>query len=401
MQFNRTTPLALAAVLLLQFSAIEGSSALSPNSVSNVFDRSASKKELANPSVIVLDQKSGEVVFSKNPNSLRKPASVQKIFAAVSALTHMQPSDSFTTRVSLGQREGTLVIAGERDPWISFNHRDALRLDRTSLPRIENKSFSALQEAYPAGLKKIKIYYSNLYSQEVAHIKAFYKKRGISAAMKLVNSREIQELAGKEILTSSSPELQRMLAYILTWSDNALTERIARLAARAAGESVDEKGVAATFEAILDSFDIDSSKLLVQDASGLSRQNKVTAAQVGALLLKIRYEPQFAPLISGLPIGGITGTMQDRFRDTAPDAIGLVKAKTGTLRGTTNLAGYVESGDREYAFVIIADRHSRTSAAAKRAKATVDRILGRIAEPLMPEIVIEPDEFNTEMTATI
>ena len=127
----------------------------------------------------------------------------------------------------------------------------------------------------------------------------------------------------------------------------------------------------------------------------------MTAAQVGALLLKIRYEPQFAPLISGLPIGGITGTMQDRFRDTAPDAIGLVKAKTGTLRGTTNLAGYVESGDREYAFVIIADRHSRTSAAAKRAKATVDRILGRIAEPLMPEIVIEPDEFNTEMTATI
>ena len=173
--------------------------------------------------MIVLDQKSGEVVFSKNPNSLRKPASVQKIFAAVSALTHMQPSDSFTTRVSLGQREGTLVIAGERDPWISFNHRDALRLDRTSLPRIENKSFSALQEAYPAGLKKIKIYYSNLYSQEVAHIKAFYKKRGISAAMKLANSREIQELAGKEILTSSSPELQRMLAYILTWSDNALT----------------------------------------------------------------------------------------------------------------------------------------------------------------------------------
>jgi D-alanyl-D-alanine carboxypeptidase len=93
--------------------------------------------------------------------------------------------------------------------------------------------------------------------------------------------------------------------------------------------------------------------------------------------------------------------MQDRFRDTAPDAIGLVKAKTGTLRGTTNLAGYVESGDREYAFVIIADQHPRTITAAKRAKATVDRMLGRIAQPLMPEIFIEPDEFNTEITATI
>ena len=401
MRLTRTLPLALVAAMLMQLSALPASSALAPNSVSNIFDRSSSKKELANPSVIVLDQKTGEVVFSKNPHSLRKPASVQKIFAAVSALTHMQPSDSFTTTVSLGQREGTLVIAGERDPWISFNHRDALRLGRTSLPRIENKSFSALQEAYPAGVKKIKIYYSNLYSQEVAHIKAFYKKRGISAAMKLANSREIKELAGEEIFTSHSPELQRMLAYILTWSDNALTERIARLAARAAGESFDEKGVAATFAAILDSFDIDSSKLLVQDASGLSRQNKVTAAQVGALLLKIRHEPQFAPLISGLPIGGITGTMQDRFRETAPDAIGLVKAKTGTLRGTTNLAGYVESGDREYAFVIIADQHPRTITAAKRAKATVDRMLGRIAQPLMPEVLTEQGEVNSEIIVTI
>jgi D-alanyl-D-alanine carboxypeptidase len=93
--------------------------------------------------------------------------------------------------------------------------------------------------------------------------------------------------------------------------------------------------------------------------------------------------------------------MQDRFRETAPDAIGLVKAKTGTLRGTTNLAGYVESGDREYAFVIIADQHPRTITAAKRAKATVDRMLGRIAQPLMPEVLTEQGEVNSEIIVTI
>lgn len=387
--------------MLLQLPVLPGASALDPNSVAKVFERLASNNELANPSVVVLDQKTGEVVFSKNPYSLRKPASVQKIFAAVSALTHMQPSDSFTTTVWLGQRERTLVIAGQRDPWMSFNHREALRLGRTSLPRIGHKSLSALEEANPESFSKITIFYKNLYSQDVAQLKTFYKQRGITASMKRSNSMEIQELAGEEIFTSHSPELQRMLAYILTWSNNALTERIARLAARAAGESFDEKGVAATFAAILDSFDIDSSKLLVQDASGLSRENKVTAAQVGALLVKIRYEPQFAPLIRGLPIGGITGTMQDRFKATAPHAIGLVKAKTGTLRGTTNLAGYVESGDREYAFVIIADQHPRTITAAKRAKATVDRILGRIAEPRILEVLTESDEFNTEIISTI
>ena len=118
------------------------------------------------------------------------------------------------------------------------------------------------------------------------------------------------------------------------------------MAALKAGESFDDDGVAITFAGILETYGINSSSLLVKDASGLSHNNRITAAQVGSLLLKIRNEPQFAPVVNGLPISGITGTLKDRFTKTAPEAVGLVKAKTGTLNGTTNLAGYIESGDR-------------------------------------------------------
>jgi hypothetical protein len=68
-----------------------------------------------------------------------------------------------------------------------------------------------------------------------------------------------------------------------------------------------------------------------------------------------------------------------------------VKAKTGTLSNTTNLAGYVESGDREYAFVIIADRHVKTYSVANRIRDLVDRILGRIAAPFVREETPEPE----------
>jgi D-alanyl-D-alanine carboxypeptidase len=360
-------------------------SAVEPNYVAGIFERYIEKKELANPSVIVLDQSSGEIVFAKSANSLRKPASVQKILAAVSALTFIDPVETFTTTVSLGQQTRTLVIEGSRDPWVSFNHKEALRLGRASLPRIEYNSLSALQEVNAEPISKATIYYSNLYSQEVAHIKAFYKKQGITASLKRVSPREAAELKADEILQTHSPELQRMLAFFLTWSDNVLTERIARLAALRAGQSFDEDGVAITFAGILESYGIDSSPLLVKDASGLSHDNRITAAQVGSLLLKIRNDPQFLPVVSGLPISGITGTLKDRFTKTAPEAVGLVKAKTGTLNGTTNLAGYIESGDREYVFVIISDKHPRTYSAAKRARATVDRILGKIASPLLPQ----------------
>jgi D-alanyl-D-alanine carboxypeptidase len=369
----------LPALFTPQISAIE------PNYVAGIFERYIEKKELANPSVIVLDQSSGEIVFAKSANSLRKPASVQKILAAVSALTFIDPVETFTTTVSLGQQTRTLVIEGSRDPWVSFNHKEALRLGRASLPRIEYNSLSALQEVNAEPISKATIYYSNLYSQEVAHIKAFYKKHGITASLKRVSPREAAELKADEILQTHSPELQRMLAFFLTWSDNVLTERIARLAALRAGQSFDEDGVAITFAGILESYGIDSSPLLVKDASGLSHDNRITAAQVGSLLLKIRNDPQFLPVVSGLPISGITGTLKDRFTKTAPEAVGLVKAKTGTLNGTTNLAGYIESGDREYVFVIISDKHPRTYSAAKRARATVDRILGKIASPLLPQ----------------
>jgi D-alanyl-D-alanine carboxypeptidase len=65
---------------------------------------------------------------------------------------------------------------------------------------------------------------------------------------------------------------------------------------------------------------------------------------------------KFSAAISGLPCGGISGTLQHRFIKSAPNAVGLVQAKTGSLDGVVSLAGFVDSGDRKYVFAIIADR---------------------------------------------
>ena len=59
----------------------------------------------------------------------------------------------------------------------------------------------------------------------------------------------------------------------------------------------------------------------------------------------------------------------------------MVHAKTGTLNGTVTLAGYVQSGNREYVFVTIADKIPRGTLAEHKARAAIDRMLGRIAAP--------------------
>jgi PBP4 family serine-type D-alanyl-D-alanine carboxypeptidase len=192
-----------------------------------------------------------------------------------------------------------------------------------------------------------------------------------------------------------------MLNFALVWSDNVLSERIARLASNEAGNGLTEEGVEATFNELLYSFDLDASKVVVMDASGLSRKNRVTAKQVGELLIKIRDDEKYAPVVDGLPIGGISGTLQKRFVKTAPSAVGLVKAKTGTLNGTANLAGYVESGEHEYAFVIIADKLPRTYSAGERARAMVDRILGKIAAPFIALFNLNDVEGEPETEAEL
>ena len=63
---------------------------------------------------------------------------------------------------------------------------------------------------------------------------------------------------------------------MMLWSENNLAERLARLASRAAGNSFNDKGVAEEFEALLVEYGIDSSKLVTKDASGLSKENRVT-----------------------------------------------------------------------------------------------------------------------------
>jgi PBP4 family serine-type D-alanyl-D-alanine carboxypeptidase len=273
-------------------------------------------------------------------------------------------------------------------------------MGRTSLPRIEYNTLKALKSANPGSIRNSTIYYSDLYSQDVANLKSFFVKHGVNAAMKRVSFDEAQALSSTQILSSDSPELQEILAFTLTWSDNLLAERIARLASRAAGHSLDDAGVAETFAEVLTNLGIENKNLVIQDASGLSKDNRVTATQVAQLLVKIRNDSRFAPLIGGLPIAGMTGTLRHRFIDTAPQAIGLIKAKTGTLNGTANLAGYVEAGDREYVFVIIADKLRKSSTAENRARATVDRILGKIASPLLPEILPVSGEVTTEAVVT-
>jgi D-alanyl-D-alanine carboxypeptidase len=373
-----------AICLALILSVAPAGAALAPESIPAAFDELLKVPTLSNPAMIVIDGTTGQVIYEKNIYSQRKPASVMKVLAASVTLEYLDPQSIFNTTISIVPTDKTVVIRGSLDPWISLDHTVARKMNRASLPYMGFNTLSAVKKANGGSLKNYTILYSNLYSQDVANLKAFWLKRGFKPTFKAVSDEETLVAEGELVASENSPPVIEILDWMMLWSDNLLAERLARLSARAAGYSLDIKGVNTIYRSLLAHLEIDDSKLIVADASGLSKKNRVTAKLIGELLYKIRKEEKFAPLYDSLPIGGVSGTLRNRFITTAPSAVGLVHAKTGTLNGTATLAGYVQSTDREYVFVTIADDIALGNSALNKARAAIDRVLGRIAAPNIP-----------------
>ena len=385
--FKRVFVLALALVL----SIAPARAALGPDSIPAAFDEMLKVASLANPAVIVIDGTTGQIVYGKNIDSQRKPASVIKLLTGAVTLDYLDPQSVFETNVSIAPENKTIVIRGSLDPWISSDHGVARKMNRASLTSMGSKTLTAIKAANGGSLKNYQVVYSNLYSEDIAKLKAYWANREFKPNIKSVSNEEALLQQGDAIATETSPTVAAILDWMLLWSDNLLADRLARLSARAAGYSPDMKGVNKIFRTLLTRLEIDHSKLIVVDASGLSKKNKITAHLMGEFLYKIHKDEKYVFLHDSLPVGGVSGTLQDRFTTTAPNAVGLVRAKTGTLNGTATLAGYVESTDREYVFVVLADKIPLGNSALIKARAAMDRVLGRIAAPNIPaEVSPEP-----------
>ena len=374
----------LATCLALILSIAPAAAVLGPDSIPAAFDELLKVPTLSNPAMIVIDGTTGQIIYEKNIFSQRKPASVMKVFAGAVTLDYLDPQSVFNTTINIAPEEKTVVIRGSLDPWISLDHTVARKMNRASLPYMGFNTLSAVKEANGGSLKNYKVVYSNLYSKDIANLKAFWAKRGFKPVFKQITDEEAFIAQGDLVVSENSPTVREILDWMMLWSDNLLADRLAGLAARAAGFSPNIKGIETIFRTLLTQLEIDDSKLVVADASGLSKKNKITAKLMGELLYKIRKDEKYALLYQSLPIGGVSGTLQNRFTTTAPSAVGLVRAKTGTLNGTATLAGYVQSTDREYVFVTLADDIAKGNAALNKARAAIDRVLGRIAAPNIP-----------------
>jgi len=391
-------PLWLASVSLFLVAltvamAASAPAALKSTVISPILKSAVNSKTLANPGMILLDPVSGETIFENSADSLRMPASLLKLFSAAALFTYLSPDHRFATEILTSVKANTLVIAGSFDPWMQKNNSLATKTGRVSLPKIVATALKKLDTDNGAPIKSLRIEYASMFGDDLDFIKSQFIARKIKVSLVKVSNTEARLYAKESIAIFQSPPLQQIMDWMLLWSDNTLGDRLARHASMQAGFGFTKSGIQKVFVKTLTELEIDSAGLIAVDGSGLSRTNRVSTRMLSQLLLKTYKTEKYGTIYSGLPVGGVNGTMRNRFVESAPSAIGLVRTKTGVLTGVESMAGYVQGGDHEYIFVVIADQIPKNLTATKAARIALDKMLAKFAKPIA-SVLPSPNETS-------
>lgn len=165
----------------------------------------------------------------------------------------------------------------------------------------------------------------------------------------------VQPPGATVVATVESQPLAAIVAEMLTFSDNNTAELLVKeLGARQEGSGTTAAGLGVMRSELAETVG-GTNDFTLADGSGLDRSNRVSCAALARLL--VRQGPD-GDLASGLAVGGETGTLRDRFRNS-PER-GKVRAKTGTLRDVTALSGWVPGVDgRPLAFSFLLNTGER------------------------------------------
>ena len=182
-----------------------------------------------------------------------------------------------------------------------------------------------------------------------AIIKAELKDAGITYTGTLLRQTQVNE-PGTVIASTQSAPLHDLLKIMLKKSDNMIADTVFRMIGHA------HFGVPGTWRAGSDAVrqilrqqaGVDIGNTIIADGSGLSRHNLIAPATMMQVLQYIAQHDSELNYISMLPLAGYDGSLQYRAGLHEAGVDGKVSAKTGSLQGVYNLAGFITtaSGQR-------------------------------------------------------
>lgn len=361
----------------------------------------------------------GTTVAGFRAESARVPASTMKLMTSAGALLELGPDFRFRTRVVAGPGTvrrgralvGPIYLKGSGDPVLATRSYAAAFLSGRATP------MAALARPLRAGgIRRVRgaivaderlfdsrrmgpgwPSYYRLYASPLSGLAtnqnyagngraAYVSRPPVAAAQRLkatlggfgvAHSGALRAGAAPDrarvLATATSPRLPVILRAMNLASDNFIAETLAKdVGAYGSGRGTTRLGTARTRALLAERGIVGPGDRLV-DGSGLSRENRLSAATLVRLVAAADGDPEWgAALIGSLARGG-EGTLVRRF--TSGPATKRVRAKTGYLNGVSAIAGRVTSrrGQR-YAFATLMNTSDIGGA-----RATQDRMITLLA----------------------
>lgn len=163
------------------------------------------------------------------------------------------------------------------------------------------------------------------------------------------------------LLSWQSPPLTDVIRSINKFSNNVMTRHLLlTLGLQDAGAPATiEKGIAAV-QSYLADIGVDHQDLVMVNGAGLSRDVRLTANLLGAVLKRGWQIPLMPEFVASLPIAGLDGTLRSRLN--TPDTMGTMHIKTGSLSGVNGIAGYVHAQSGSHYVVVALLNHPQADA---------------------------------------
>ena len=125
---------------------------------------------------------------------------------------------------------------------------------------------------------------------------------------------------------------------------------------------------------------LDTKALHVDDGSGLSRQNYVTADFLCNFLKAMMASPTYKDFVYGLPSPGGNGTLQFNMRSHPDEVKSRIKAKSGSMNGIRCYSGYVLPSTPGGKTIIFSILTGNCTAPSWKVRQLLDKLMGTIAE---------------------
>ena len=340
----------------------------------------------------MIDVATGETLLDTSSTPLT-PASSNKILTASAALSLLGPEHALTTKAVVSGGTVTLVGGGDvllaadaGDPDATVGHAGLGDLARSTAQALQargvtsvnvalddtlftgpswNSSWEGGNEAWVAQIQPIMLdvtahSHTGGYPADPAMEAAQTFSDQLASAGVTVSgdvSRSAAPSDATELASVASAPLADVLSVSLKASDNTMTEVEGRMVAVAAGQEASFEGATKAVLAQLTADGFQTGGVTMVDCSGLATADRVPSSLLAQIIAHSAGSDGGSAgrtLLADLPVGGLDGTLEERFVGVA--GAGTVRAKTGSLDTAASLTGTVVTADgRQVAFAVIVD----------------------------------------------